>query len=282
MRDKVVLITGVRGMGGATARRLVAAGARVVLVDRDAEAAAALAAELGANALGVVADVTDQAAVRGAADRACEAFGGIDAVLASAGIAGAMRPVDTLAPATFDEVIEVDLLGVWRTLHATLPALQRNRGYFLAMSSAYALLPSPLMAPYGAAKAGVEALCRAARIELTGTGVAVGVAYAGLVTTPLLEAFVAGNRAAVDARSTVTADRLGRFLLAGPATISPDQAAKALVRGIRRRSGRVYTHRYLRVAQATRGIAMPIDALLGRLAPVRAVIDAARLAEPHR
>ena len=95
----------------------------MVLADLGLDAASALARELGGDrALALTVDVTDTAALADAADRTVDGFGSLDDVFASAGIAA--DPPTTMAitdEATFERVVEVDLLGVWRTVRAALP-----------------------------------------------------------------------------------------------------------------------------------------------------------------
>ena len=116
-----MLITGpARGIGEETARALAARGARLSLVGLEPERLAALAAELGDGHVWFECDVTEQAALERAAEGTVEALGGIDVVIANAGIASnrtvAVGPVDALV-----RTIEVNLVGVVRTVCATLP-----------------------------------------------------------------------------------------------------------------------------------------------------------------
>src|SRR4051794_15501531 len=116
LQDQVVLITGgARGVGAATAKRLVSRGARVVIVDLDAQALADTADEISnPNLVTALADVCDLASMEAAAQTAIEAFGRIDVVMANAGIAsyGSVLAVDPLA---FRRVVDVNLMGVFHT-----------------------------------------------------------------------------------------------------------------------------------------------------------------------
>jgi NAD(P)-dependent dehydrogenase (short-subunit alcohol dehydrogenase family) len=105
--------------------------------------------------------------------------------VANAGIA-AGGPLRLLAPETVEDVVDVNLLGVWRTVHAALPHVLPRRGYVLLVSSAAAVLPAPGLGVYSATKAGVEALGRALRIEVAPHGVGVGVAYYLFLNTPMV------------------------------------------------------------------------------------------------
>src|ERR1700761_8236059 len=124
INSQVVFITGGgQGIGAEVARRLHAKGAKLVLTDLDEAALAERSAELGGDehVLTVVADVRDLAAMQGAAKAAVEKFGGIDVVVANAGI-GSYGSVLQVDPEAFRRVIDVNLVGVFYTVRATLPA----------------------------------------------------------------------------------------------------------------------------------------------------------------
>ena len=186
VRGKTVLVTGAaRGIGAETAKRLHGRGANVVLCGLEPDELAARAGELGDRAAWFEADVTDLAAMEDVARQAVERFGGIDVVVANAGVApnGTVASIDDEA---FTRTIEVNLLGVWRTVKATLPHVTARRGYFLLIASASALVHTPLMAAYTASKAGVEAFGDALRAELAPTGTKVGVAYFSFLDTDMV------------------------------------------------------------------------------------------------
>jgi len=144
---KTVLITGAaNGIGVASARRLAGAGAGIVLVDVERDKHRALADEIGPEAMAYVADVSDRAGLDAAVAAGVERFGGIDVVIAGAAI-DAIGPVAELDDATFTRVIEVNLLGTWRTVRATLPQLRERRGYVLVVSSGSAVVQGPFEAP---------------------------------------------------------------------------------------------------------------------------------------
>lgn len=160
LQGKVVFITGAaRGIGAEVARRLHNKGAKLVLTDLSKSELAVMGAELGGDdrLLTVVADVRDLPAMQAAAETAVERFGGIDVVVANAGIAsyGSVLKVD---PQAFRRVLDVNLLGNFHTVRATLPALIDRRGYVLIVSSLAAFAAPPGMAPYNMSKAGNEPL----------------------------------------------------------------------------------------------------------------------------
>ena len=173
-----VLITGAaRGIGAASARKLAAQGHRLALVDLQADAVQETARACGPDALAIEADITDPAALDAAVAQAIERFGGIDVVVANAGIA-TMGPFATMDPAVYDRVIDVNLMGVVRTVRACLPHVLERRGYVLMVASVAAINPAfPYGSNYAAAKAGVEAFGTGLRLELAHHGVDVGVAY---------------------------------------------------------------------------------------------------------
>ena len=188
VNGKVVFITGAaRGVGADVARRLRRRGATLVLTDIDAEPLAGLAAELGADhVLTAVADVRDLAAMQEVAKQAVERFGGIDVVVANAGIAtyGSVLQVD---PDAFKRLLDINVLGAFHTVRAALPSIIERRGYVLIVSSFAAYAASPGLAPYHAAKAGVEHFANALRLEVAYQGVDVGSAHMSWIDTPMVQ-----------------------------------------------------------------------------------------------
>jgi NAD(P)-dependent dehydrogenase (short-subunit alcohol dehydrogenase family) len=183
---KTVFITGAaRGIGAETARRLAARGANVALVGLEPEELARVAAQCGTNAAWFECDVTDWDALERAVQGAVERFGGIDVVMANAGVGpvGMTRSID---PKAFERTIEINLLGVWRTVRTCLPHVIERRGYVLVIASLAAALHSPGMAPYAASKAGAEAFANSLRSEVKHLGVDVGVGYFGFIDTDMV------------------------------------------------------------------------------------------------
>jgi NAD(P)-dependent dehydrogenase (short-subunit alcohol dehydrogenase family) len=232
LKGQVVLITGgARGVGAETARRLVARGAKVVLVDLDREPLAALEAELGAgNATSIRGDVTKLEDMEAAVDHALKTFGKLNVAMANAGIAsyGSVLAVD---PATFRRVIDVNVNGVFHTIRAALPALIETKGYALVVSSLAAYAASPGLVAYHASKAGAEHFANALRPEVGYLGVKVGSAHMSWIDTPLVQ----------DAKSDLSAFRTMLERLPGPLgnTTSVEACADAFVKGIEKRKTRI-------------------------------------------
>lgn len=258
LRDKSVLVTGASGgIGGATVRELVAKGAVVTLTDVDAGALDAFAATLPAEQVQtLVADVTDLARMSEVVDSAVERFGKLDVVFANAGIA--QSPPATIAAADltdYERVIEVDLLGVIRTVKPALPQIIENQGYVLVNSSIYSFANGVVNSAYALSKAGAESFGRSLRMELASVGASAGVLHPGWVRTPITEVVRGHN-------PTVT--EFKRLVFKGPlgAVIEPEDVARAAVRGIERRAHKVIAPRLWVPASLGRGA---LNAALDRL-----------------
>jgi NAD(P)-dependent dehydrogenase (short-subunit alcohol dehydrogenase family) len=234
LQGQVVFITGgARGIGAEVAKRLRDKGAKLVLTDLDEAVLAESAARLGGDehVLTVVADVRDLPAMEAAAAQAVERFGGIDVVVANAGIAsyGSVLQVD---PEAVKRVLDVNLLGVFHTVRATLPALIERRGYVLIVSSLAAFTAAPGMAPYDMSKAGNEHLAHALRLEVAHLGVRVGSAHMAWIDTALVR----------DTKADLPtfAKQLASLPWPLNKTTSVDECAAAFVKGIEARKERVY------------------------------------------
>lgn len=249
---KVCLITGsARGIGYATAKELHARGAYVVLTDLDEEAVTRAAKSIGERAIGIAADVTDTDSMEGVVSKSVESFDRLDVVIANAGVAppgAAMRHID---PNLFERTVEIDLLGVWRSVRPALPQIVENRGHVVVISSVYAWMNGALASPYAASKAGVEALGRALRAELTVSGASASVAHFGFIDTEMV-------RQGFDTDDPLTerfAESFPRFMRK---RLPPSEAAAGVVDGIEKRAPRIIVPRWWGVWFALRGILNPI------------------------
>jgi NAD(P)-dependent dehydrogenase (short-subunit alcohol dehydrogenase family) len=261
-----ILITGAaHGIGAEVARRLAARGARVSLVGLGADELRRVAADCP-GAVVFDADVTDREALDAAVAGTVEAFGGIDTVVANAGI-GAPGFVRTMDPESFERVIEVNLIGVWRTIRACLPHVIERRGYVLPVASMAALLPPVGLAAYGAAKSGVESFAHALRVEVHGYGVKVGVAYFSWIDTEMVRG---ADRTELGA--TMRAALRGPLARSHPVSA----AAEAVVRGIEHRQRIVACPRAL---LTTLMVLRPLLPRLTELALRRDIADYDRIAE---
>jgi len=189
---RAVVVTGAtRGIGKGIARVFAGAGARVLIVGRDAEAAKATVAELsatGAEASHVLADVSRREDCQRIAAAAAERFGGIDVLCANAGIFPA-APLAEMTDADIDEVLGTNLRGTILSVQACLPALAASgRGRVILTSSITGPITGfPGWAHYGASKAGQLGFLRTAAIELAASGITINAVLPGNIVTEGLD-----------------------------------------------------------------------------------------------
>jgi NAD(P)-dependent dehydrogenase (short-subunit alcohol dehydrogenase family) len=245
-----VFITGAaRGIGAATAERLHARGDNVALVGLEPERLEALASKLGDRAAFFEADVTDRDALDAAVAGTVERFGGIDVAIANAGIhsTGSLIGGDI---ERIERTIEVNLLGVLRTDFAVLGQIVARKGYLLNIASLAAAAHAPLMGPYTASKAGVEAMTDALRVELSTTGARAGCAYFGFIDTDLVRASFAQS-------STQALQKNMPGFLRKPVPVG--KAVDAIERAVDKRLARTWAPRFVGGFLAARGILQPLS-----------------------
>ena len=229
VRGKVALVTGgARGIGFGAAQALAERGAVVVIVDLEQAATDTAAAQLPGGAMGHVADVTDRNAMRRVVAAVADQHGGLDLVVANAGIASRAATVRAMNGEAFDRVLAVNLGGVYNTVITALPQVAARRGHLVLVSSIYAFWNGLGTAPYAMAKAGVEQLGRALRVELVPHGASAGVAYFGFIDTEMV-------RRAIDA-DPLSARLEKLWPKALQKRLSPLEAGEAIARGIERRA----------------------------------------------
>jgi NAD(P)-dependent dehydrogenase (short-subunit alcohol dehydrogenase family) len=214
----VLVAGGASGLGEATSRALVDAGASVVIADLNAEKGAALASELGANATFVEADVTDEAAVSAAVDLAVSA-GGLRISVCCAGIGWAERVAHKGGPHNFEffsNVVKVNLIGTFNVLRLAAAAMSENepdeggeRGVCVNTASIAAFDGQIGQIAYSASKGGIAAMTLPAARDLASRGIRVVTIAPGLFDTPLLAALPEEARERLGAGVPFPA-RLGR------------------------------------------------------------------------
>jgi NAD(P)-dependent dehydrogenase (short-subunit alcohol dehydrogenase family) len=249
LQGRTVLITGAaRGIGAESARRIAARGANLALVGLEPEELARVAAQCGANAAWWEADVTDVDQLQAAVDGAVDRFGGIDVVMANAGIAPA-GVVRTMDPAAFERTIEINLLGVWRTVRVCLPHVIERHGYVFVVASVAAVAHAPGLAAYAASKAGVEAFSDSLRTEIAHLGVDVGVGYFHWIDTDLVRG--ADAHPAMDGFRARASGPLGK-------TYSVAAVAKAVADGMEQRRKIVVVPGWVKALIRLRGVIAPL------------------------
>lgn len=195
LQDRVALITGgANGIGAACARRFVAEGARVVLVDRDEAAGAALAAELGAAAHFIGGDVTARGFAAQCVAQARERYGRLDVLLNNAGITHACGFLE-LDEADFDRVLAINLKSYFLFGQAAARAMvdQGGGGAIVNMSSVNAILALPDQVPYVVSKGAVNQLTRVMAMGLAAHDIRVNAIGPGTIATELARRAVMGS-----------------------------------------------------------------------------------------
>jgi NAD(P)-dependent dehydrogenase (short-subunit alcohol dehydrogenase family) len=210
---------GASGLGAATARELTARGARVAVVDLDGDKAAALAGELGGDAVSYRADVTDEADVEAAVAASVETLGSLRLAVNCAGIGWAERTVKRDGPAAlqpFETVVRVNLIGTFNVLRLSATAMAANepdeggeRGAVVMTASIAAFDGQIGQAAYSASKGGVVGLTLPAARDLARLGIRVCTIAPGLFDTPLLAGLPDEAREALGAQ-VPHPPRLGR------------------------------------------------------------------------
>jgi 3-oxoacyl-[acyl-carrier protein] reductase len=227
---RAVVVTGAtRGIGKGIARVFAGAGARVLIVGRDAEAAKATVTELsegGAEVSYVLADVSRREDCQRIAATAAERLGGIDVLCANAGIFPA-TPLAEMTDENLDEVLGVNLKGTILTVQACLgPLAASGRGRVILTSSITGPITGfPGWAHYGASKAGQLGFLRTAAIELAGDGITVNAVLPGNIVTEGLdelgEEYQAQMAASIPLRRLGTVEEIGYAAL----FLATDEAA---------------------------------------------------------
>jgi NAD(P)-dependent dehydrogenase (short-subunit alcohol dehydrogenase family) len=229
---KTVLITGgAGGIGSATAAELARRGWTPILADIEATGDV------------IALDVTDPAACDRAVETVLERHGRLDAIWANAGIAS-FGPLALTDPSAFARTIEVNLLGVFNTVRAALPAVIEARGYVAVTASLASFAQAPGMSSYSASKAGVEALCNALRIELAHHGVAVATIHPTWIDTDMVREGERELRAYQRLRAALQPP----FKKSYPVV----RAARDIADGFDKRARRICTPRFVQVAHLLR------------------------------
>jgi NAD(P)-dependent dehydrogenase (short-subunit alcohol dehydrogenase family) len=188
LKDKRVLITGgASGIGAATAVRFLEEQAKVVVLDRDAQALARIQREAPALSGTVAADVSNLAQVQKAFAEAVRLMGGVDVLVNNAGISIRHKFLD-ITPEEWDKVLAVNLTGVFYVAQtAARHMMERGSGVILQTASTNGIMGYPFYADYNATKAGVIELTKSMALELAPTVRVVAVAP-GYVLTPMQRA----------------------------------------------------------------------------------------------
>ena len=199
LENKVLLVTGAgSGIGRAAALLFAHEGARVGVLDRDAQAAAQTVSAItaaGYDARTLVADVSDDGAVEQAVAALVAHYGVLDGAFNNAGIEMANRLLPDLTSAEWERMTGINYTGVFSCMKFAIRAMAGRGGAIVNMSSGDGMIGAPYAADYVAAKHGVIGLTRAASCEARYTGVRVNALLPGLILTPMVEERLLGNPA---------------------------------------------------------------------------------------
>ncbi|WP_207844301.1 mycofactocin-coupled SDR family oxidoreductase [Williamsia soli] len=204
LAGKVAFITGVaRGQGRSHAIRMAEEGASIIGVDSLADVTSApyslatqedldetvvLVEKAGGKIVVKQADVRDQNALDAAVAEGLDTFGSLDIVCANAGIMPSIVPSWEWSEADWQETLDVDLGGVWRTTKAAIPAMLAGGrgGSIILTSSALGLKAAPGLVGYVAAKTGIVGVMRTLALELGGSGIRVNSVHPTTVSTDMI------------------------------------------------------------------------------------------------
>lgn len=196
LQDKVIIITGAaQGMGATHARRCIAAGAKVVLTDINAEKGQTLANELGSNALFIQHDVTSEDDWAQVIAKTEAQFGTINVLVNNAGITQSKSILDT-SLADYRRILEINQVSVFLGMKAVIPSMQKNQqGSIINISSINGLVGGAI--GYTDSKFAVRGMTKAAALECAPYGIRVNSVHPGVIATPMI--MQGDTKAAVEA-----------------------------------------------------------------------------------
>lgn len=241
LRDRLVLITGAAsGIGRATAVAAARDGARLVLTDLHPEPLDEVVAEItaagGSVAFHQAGDISDYDWVRAFANEADAEVGVMDVVMNIAGIS-AWGTVENLEHRHWRSLVEVNLMGPIHIIECFVPQMVRRGrgGHLVNVSSAAGLLALPWHAAYSASKFGIRGVSEVLRFDLRRHHIGVSLVCPGGVATPLVDTV---EIVGVDREDPRVKSQIGNF---HKVAVTPEKAASAILKGVRRNKFLVYT-----------------------------------------
>jgi 3-oxoacyl-[acyl-carrier protein] reductase len=213
LADKVAIVTGAgSGMGASIAETYAREGARVAVLDIDADAAKKVARGIGNTALALGCDVAKSAEIDAAIRATLSAFDRIDILVNNAGVAHVNKPVTEITEAEFDRVFAINVKGLFLFSQSIVPVFRRQGGgVMINIGSTAGLRPRPGLSAYNATKGAVHNLTKTLAVELAPDKIRVCAIAPVATETPLLPTFLGpapGQREKFEA--TVPLGRLAR------------------------------------------------------------------------
>jgi 3-oxoacyl-[acyl-carrier protein] reductase len=212
LEGKTAIVTGGgSGFGAGIVTKFVAEGARVLIADINAEAADALARELGSKALGMGADVSKLAGIEAMTEAAERAFGPVDILVNNAGVTHLPTAMEEVTEADFDRIFAVNMKAVYLAARVIVPKMKaRRQGAILNMASTAAVSPRPRLSWYNASKGWLVTATKSMAVELAPFGIRVNALNPVAGETPLLKSFMGEDTPEIRAKFLATIP-LGRF-----------------------------------------------------------------------
>jgi NAD(P)-dependent dehydrogenase (short-subunit alcohol dehydrogenase family) len=197
-KDKVVLVTGATaGIGRAAAQAFAREGAKLVVTGRNRNTGESLVAELrkqGTEVEFVPGDASQEAAQKNWVEAAIKRFGRLDVAVNNAGAEGELGPVSEQNEANYTKVFDTNVKGLLFALKHQVPALSRQGGAIVNVSSIVGSIGMAGASVYGASKHAVNGLTRAVALETARSGVRINVVAPGAIYTQMLERFTGGSK----------------------------------------------------------------------------------------
>ncbi|MDR9485177.1 MAG: SDR family oxidoreductase [Sediminimonas sp.] len=211
LEGKTAVVTGgASGFGAGIARKFANEGARVMVVDINAEGAAELATELGNGAVSQVCNVADGDSVAKLAEAVQARFGALDILVNNAGVTHKPTPLEDVSEEDFDRVFAVNCKSVYLLARAFVPAMKGRGGAILNVASTAGISPRPNLNWYNASKGWMVTVTKTMAVELAPSGVRVNAICPVAGETPLLSSFMGEDTPEMRAKFLSTIP-LGRF-----------------------------------------------------------------------